>query len=45
MPYAELAYFDGHHVAHIAAWQEQQRLTRIRTDSIRAMDRRGTCRR
>jgi hypothetical protein len=29
MIYAEAAYFDGHHVAHIAAWQEHQRLKRI----------------
>lgn len=28
--YAELSYFDGYHFQHIAAWQEQQRLARIR---------------
>lgn len=26
MMYAEAAYFDGVHVAHIAAWQEHRRL-------------------
>jgi hypothetical protein len=29
MIYAEAAYFDGVHVAHIAAWCERRRLDRI----------------
>jgi hypothetical protein len=27
--YAEASYFDGAHFAHIAAWQENQRMRRI----------------
>lgn len=41
--YSELAYFDGHHFAHIAAWQEERRLARIRarnTAAIRSTERR-----
>jgi len=29
MLYAEASYFDGAHFAHIAAWQEHQRLVRL----------------
>jgi hypothetical protein len=29
MNYAEAAYFDGAHVAHIAAWKEHERLCRL----------------
>jgi hypothetical protein len=29
MIYAEAAYFDGVHVAHIAAWKDYDRLRRI----------------
>ncbi len=29
MTYSELAYFEGHHVAHIAAWCEHRRLVAI----------------
>jgi hypothetical protein len=29
MNYAEAAYFDGAHVAHIAAWKEHRRLRNI----------------
>jgi hypothetical protein len=40
MDYAEATYFDGYHFSHIAAWQEQHRLTRLRN----GVDRRR-CRR
>jgi len=30
MPYAEMAYFDGNPCAHCAAWQEWNRLRRLR---------------
>lgn len=39
--YAEWSYFDGFHFAHIAAWQEAERLKRIRTTAIKALDRRS----
>jgi hypothetical protein len=29
MNYSEAAYFDGAHVAHIAAWKDHQRLLNI----------------
>jgi hypothetical protein len=29
MQYAEMAYFDGNHCAHCAAWQEHNRLVGI----------------
>ena len=29
MNYSEAAYFDGAHVAHIAAWQDHQRVLRL----------------
>lgn len=35
-PYAEAAYFDGHHVQHIADYQEHQRLERAREQARRA---------
>lgn len=28
MPYSEMAYFDGYAFAHIAEWEEQERLAR-----------------
>lgn len=45
MNYPEAAYFDGAHVAHIAEWEEHQRLSRIqavayRSERIAAMIRR-----
>lgn len=40
MNYAEAAYFDGAHVALIAAWYERQRLERIARRNRRALDRR-----
>lgn len=38
--YSEAAYFDGYAFAHIAAWEDQQRLRRIRRDLARALERR-----
>jgi len=38
MIYAEAAYFDGVHVAHIAAWQDHKRLERIRRRAIAHRD-------
>jgi hypothetical protein len=31
MNYAEAAYFDGNHCAHVAAYEEAKRLDRIRS--------------
>lgn len=39
--YSEAAYFDGEHCQHIADWEEQRRLQRIRTSAIKALDRRS----
>lgn len=39
--YSEMAYFDGNHCHHVAAWEEHKRLQRIRTTAIRAFDRRS----
>jgi hypothetical protein len=44
MIYSEAAYFDGAHVAHIAAWYEHKRLERIR-DQARAAIRKANPRR
>ncbi len=30
MLYSEAAYFDGNHCQHVAAWEEEKRLARIR---------------
>jgi len=38
MIYAEAAYFDGVHVAHIAAWLDHKRLERIRRRAIAYRD-------
>ena len=38
--YAEWSYFDGYAFAHIAAWQEANRLKRIRNDARKMLDRR-----
>jgi hypothetical protein len=35
--YAELSYFEGYHFQHIAAWQEGQRLARIRSQTGRIL--------
>lgn len=40
MPYSERAYFDGDHCAHCAAFDENNRLAYIRTQTIKALDRR-----
>jgi len=43
MIYSEAAYFDGAHVAHIAAWVEVQRLARIEARNraaLRTVERR-----
>ena len=36
MNYSEAAYFDGAHVAHIAAWQEYRRALRLRKALVAA---------
>lgn len=36
MSYAEAAYFDGVPCAHVAAWEERQRLARIARNASRA---------
>lgn len=40
MLYAEAAYFDGVHVAHIAAWEEHRRLQRLRAQARLVIERR-----
>lgn len=35
MNYAEASYFDGYAFQHIAEWQEQQRLHRIRVEAAK----------
>jgi len=40
MSYSELAYFEGAAFQHIVAWQERQRLTRIRQQAFEAVRRR-----
>lgn len=40
MIYAEAAYFDGAHVAHIADWEEHRRLQRLRAQARLAIERR-----
>ena len=37
MSYAELAYFDGVPCAHVAAWEERQRLARIAKANVSAL--------
>lgn len=39
MDYAEASYFDGYHFQHIAAYNEEQRLRRIRKESRAAAER------
>lgn len=41
MLYSEAAYFDGYHVAHIAAYEEAKRLSRKRDEARKILDRRG----
>lgn len=38
--YSEASYFDGYAFQHIAAYEESKRLARIRTQAIKALDRR-----
>lgn len=38
--YAEMAYFDGNHCAHVAARDEHNRLERIAKAGRQALDRR-----
>jgi hypothetical protein len=45
MLYSEAAYFDGAHVAHIAAYYEHLRLQRIRATNRAAYERRNGGRR
>lgn len=40
MLYAEAAYFDGHHCAHVAAWEEHRRLQRLAREAVAAHRRR-----
>lgn len=40
MIYSEASYFEGYHFAHIAEWQDFQRLERIRA-KCRAIHKRG----
>lgn len=37
--YSEAAYFDGYAFAHIAAWEEEKRLRRIRRQCAQAVER------
>lgn len=39
MSYSEAAYFDGYHFAHIAAFEEHQRLRRINRQCRAAANR------
>jgi hypothetical protein len=36
--YGEWSYFDGYAFAHIAAWQDEQRLRRIRKDATKCIE-------
>lgn len=40
MIYAESAYFDGNHCAHVAAWEDAKRLARIRAQGAALLERR-----
>ena len=42
MIYAEAAYFDGNHCAHVAARDEARRLARIDANNRRALRERRT---
>lgn len=35
--YSEASYFDGYHFAHIAAWEDAQRIARGRRNFVRNM--------
>lgn len=45
MPYSELAYFEGFAFAHIAAWEERQRIARKAEEARRRFMRRPALRR
>jgi hypothetical protein len=36
MIYAEASYFSGYHFQHIVAWQEYNRLKRIKTKLVKS---------
>lgn len=38
--YSEASYFDGYHFQHIAEWEEQRRLKRIRDNCRKLAERR-----
>lgn len=40
MHYAESAFFDGNHCAHVAARDEFRRLARIRATALKTIERR-----
>lgn len=40
MLYSEAAYFDGNHCAHVAAWEESNRLARLQRQGQEAARRR-----
>lgn len=42
--YAEAAYFDGNHCAHVAAWEDAKRLARIRAAGRAIVERRRALR-
>lgn len=37
--YSEASYFDGYHFAHIAAYQEEERIRRIRRTCAQHLER------
>lgn len=39
--YSEAAYFDGNHCHHVAAYEENERLRRIKLSTLRVIDRRS----
>lgn len=39
MLYSEAAYFEGYHFAHVAAWEENNRLKRIKRKMAEARAR------
>lgn len=40
MSYAEAAFYGGSHCAHVAAWEEQERLRRIKKRALVILERR-----
>lgn len=39
--YSEAAYFDGNHCHHVAAYEENERLRRIKLSTLRMVERRA----